>query len=155
MALLMKEKNFMLLTFLAILTPFLALVRPLQRNRFFIFYFAMMMASAYITENYYFRMAFFSHKTLLLFAVYHLVCINISAFLAYGADKRAAVRGDWRIPEAHLHTLEFLGGWLGAYIAQKFFHHKSKKRSYQAMFWLMLVLQSAAIYIILKYLKLI
>ncbi len=144
----------MLLTFLAIITPFLALVRPLQRNRFFIFYFVMMIAGAYITETYYFKTALFSHKTLLLFAVYHLACINIATFLSYGVDKRAAVRGDWRIPEADLHTLEFLGGWIGAYIAQKVFHHKNKKRSYQAMFWLMLVLQSAGIYIILKYLKL-
>ena len=145
----------MLLTFLIILTPFLILVRPLQRNRFFIFYFAMMILGAYITESYYFKTALFSHKTLLLFAVYHLVCINISVFWAYGVDKRAAVRGNWRIPEADLHTLEFLGGWLGAYTAQKIFHHKNKKRSYQAMFWLMLVLQGTVIYIILKYLKLI
>ena len=145
----------MLLTFLAIITPFLALVRPLQRNRFFIFYFVMMIASAYITETYYFKTALFSSKTLLLFAVYHLACINISTFLAYGADKRAAIHGDWRVPEAHLHTLEFLGGWIGAYAAQKVFRHKSKKRSYQAMFWFMLVLQGAAIYIILKYLNLV
>ena len=145
----------MLLTFLAIITPFLALVRPLQRNRFFIFYFALMMASAYVTETYYFHTAFFSHQSIMLFVVYHLICINLAAFLAYGADKRAAERGDWRIPEAHLHTLEFLGGWLGAYAAQKIFHHKNKKRSYQAMFWLMLVLQGAAIYVILKYLNLI
>lgn len=145
----------MLLTFLIILTPFLILLRPLQRNRFFIFYFAMMMLGAYITENYYFKTALFSQKTLLLFVLYHLFCINVCAFFAYGADKRAAVRGDWRIPEAHLHTLEFLGGWLGAFVGQKIFHHKSKKRSYQAMFWFMLVLQGAAIYIILKYLNLI
>lgn len=145
----------MLLTFLAIIIPFLVLVRPLQRNRFFVIYFALMMASAYITENYFFRTALFSYQTLLLFAVYHLVCINFVTFCAYGADKRAAMHGNWRIPEAHLHTLEFLGGWLGAYLAQKVFHHKNKKRSYQAMFWLMLVLQGAAIYIILKYLKLI
>ena len=145
----------MLLTFLAIITPLLVLVRPLQRNCFFIFYFAMMIISAYITETYYFKTALFSHKTILLFVVYHLVCINITTFLAYGIDKRAAIRGSWRIPEVHLHVLEFLGGWLGAYIAQKFFHHKNRKSSYQAMFWLMLVLQGAAIYIILKYLKLI
>lgn len=151
-----RDKDYgMLLTYLAIITPFLVLIRPLQRNRFFIIYFALMMISAYITETYYFKTLFFSNKTLLLFAVYHIVCINISTFLAYGADKKAAIGGDWRIPEAHLHALEFLGGWPGAYLAQKFFHHKNKKRSYQTMFWFMIVLQGILVFVILKYLNLI
>ena len=115
------------------------LIPPLQRNRFFILYFAMMMLSAYITENHYFRVIMFSHKAFLVFIVYHLCCINLATFIAYGADKRAAERG----------------GWPGAFIAQKFFHHKTKKRSFQAMFWLMLVFEGSAVYIILRYLKLI
>ena len=97
----------------------------------------------------------FSHKAFLVFIVYHLCCINLAAFIAYGADKRAAERGEWRVPEMQLHALEFLGGWPGAFIAQKFFHHKTKKRSFQAMFWLMLVFEGSAVYIILRYLKLI
>jgi len=145
----------MLLTFLVILAPLLALIRPLQRNRFFILYFAAMILSAYVTENFFFRVSAFSHKSFLCFIVYHLCWINIISFIAYGTDKRAAVNGAWRIPEADLHILEFLGGWIGAFIGQKFFHHKNKKKSYQAMFWLMLVLQGAAIYIILRYLGLI
>ena len=142
----------MLLMFFAILCPFLILVRPLQRNKFFIFYFALMILSAYITEEYYFKVKPLSHKAVMLFIVYHIACINISTFFAYWADKRAAIKGDWRTPEAHLHALEFLGGWIGALFAQKIFHHKNKKHSYQIMFWLMLVLECAAIYIILKYL---
>ena len=145
----------MLITFLAVLSPFLILIPPLQRNRFFILYFAIMMLAAYITENHYFRVVMFSHKAFLVFLVYHLCCINIATFIAYGADKHAAKRGDWRVPEIHLHALEFLGGWPGAIIAQNFFHHKTKKRSFRAMFWLMLVLEAAAVYIILRYLKLI
>lgn len=145
----------MLITFMIIIAPFLILVPPLQRNRFFILYFALMMVAAYVTENYFFKTAVFSKGALLIFAVYHMVCINVATFCAYGADKHAALRGDWRLPEAHLHALEFLGGWIGAFLAQKFFHHKNKKRSYQIMFWLMLVLQGAAVYIILRYLKLI
>lgn len=145
----------MLITFLVIIAPFLMLIPPLQRNRFFILYFAMMMLSAYITENHYFRVIMFSHKAFLVFIVYHLCCINLATFIAYGADKRAAERGKWRVPEMQLHALEFLGGWPVAFIAQKFFHHKTKKRSFQAMFWLMLVFEGYAVYIILRYLKLI
>lgn len=142
----------MLMTFLIILTPMLALVRPLQRNRFFVMYFATMILTAYITENYFFRVANFSYKAFLCFIVYHLAIINLITFIAYGADKKAAVKGSWRVPEADLHALEFLGGWIGAFIGQKVFHHKNKKKSYQAMFWLMLVLQGVAIYIILRFL---
>ena len=145
----------MLITFLAIITPLLALVQPLQRNPFFVLYFAAMILSAYITENHFFRVIAFSHKAFLIFIVYHLACINAATFLAYGVDKRAAIRKTWRVPEVRLHALEFLGGWPGAYIAQKFFHHKTKKQSYQAMFWLMLFLQLVAVYLILHYLKLI
>jgi len=142
----------MLMTFLIILTPLLALVRPLQRNRFFVLYFATMILTAYITENYFFRVTNFSYKAFLCLIVYHLVIINLITFVAYGADKKAAVKGSWRVPEADLHALEFLGGWIGAFIGQKVFHHKNKKKSYQAMFWLMLVLQGVAIYIILRFL---
>lgn len=145
----------MLITFLAIITPLLILVRPLQRNAFFVLYFAAMIFAAYITESYYFRVIAFSHKAFLIFVVYHLLCINAVTFLAYGVDKRAAMRGAWRVPEVNLHTLEFLGGWIGAFAAQKVFRHKTKKKSYRIMFWLMLVLQLAAIIIILQYLKLI
>lgn len=145
----------MILTFLIILAPLLILVRPLQRNRFFVLYFAAMILAAYATENYFFRVADFSHKAFLCFIVYHLCLINLVTFIAYGVDKKAAVNGSWRVPEANLHALEFLGGWIGAFIGQKFFRHKNKKKSYQAMFWLMLVLQGAAVYIILHYLGLI
>lgn len=145
----------MLITFLALTAPLLILIRPLQKNIFFVLYFAAMILSAYITENYYFRVSTFSHKALLLFVVYHLTIINAVTFIAYGVDKRAAIKHSWRVPEVRLHALEFLGGWIGAFLAQKFFRHKNKKRSYQAMFWFMLVLQGAAVYIILHYLRLI
>lgn len=145
----------MMITFLAVLTPFIALINPLRRNIFFILYYALMVLASCLTETYYFSAPSFSHQAFLLFIVYHLICINVVTFAAYGADKRAATNGAWRIPEAHLHTLEFFGGWIGAYIGQKVFHHKTKKKSFQAMFWLMLVLQLAAVYIILKYLNLI
>ena len=36
---------------------------------------------------------------------------SVVAFVAYGLDKRAAVRGRWRIPEATLHAMELFGGF--------------------------------------------
>ena len=92
---------------------------------------------------------------ILLFLAFHLVGINLTTFIAYGVDKHAAIKKSWRVPENDLHMLEFLGGWIGAWLGQKFFHHKTAKKSFQNMYHLMIVLELAAIWLILKWLKLI
>jgi uncharacterized membrane protein YsdA (DUF1294 family) len=48
------------------------------------------------------------------------------AFAAYGIDKRAAVRGGWRIPEAVLHGLALIGGVIGAWAGRAVFRHKTQ-----------------------------
>ncbi len=145
----------MLLTFTAILTTILVLIRPLQKNPFFLIHYALVLGAAWYTQTYMFKVTPFVYKTFLLFIVYHLVSINLVTIIAYASDKRAAQKGKWRTSEAQLHTLEFLGGWIGAFLAQKIFRHKNKKKSYQAMFWLMLVFQFSVIYYILTFLKII
>ena len=145
----------MVLTFSAILIGLLALVRPLQKNSFYILHSAIVILSAYFVQTHYFTVTPFASKTFLLFLVFHLVSINLVTMIAYYVDKRAAIRHDWRVSENTLHTLEFLGGWIGAYVAQKWFHHKNAKKSYQHIFLLMIIAEFAAIWIILKYLKLI
>ena len=55
------------------------------------------------------------------------------AFLAHGRDKRAAIKGRRRTPEARLHLLELLGGWPGAVLAMLLFRHKTRKASYLAV----------------------
>ena len=131
----------------------LFLIRPLQKNSFYILHAALVILAAYYIETHYFRASVFGAKTLLLFVVFQFVSINVVTVLAYWVDKRAAVRGAWRVPEINLHTLEFLGG-SGALLAQRLFHHKTKKRSYQSMFWFILLMQAAAVYVILRYLGL-
>jgi len=145
----------MILTFTAILTALLLLIRPLQKNPFFVLHFAFMVGAAWYTQNYLFKTAPFVYKTFLWFVVYHLVSINLVTIIAYGADKRAAKNHRWRVSEFELHTLEFLGGWIGAFIAQKLFRHKTKKKSFRVMFWLMLFLQIALVYYILTFLNII
>ena len=114
----------------------------------------MVIGAAYFIEHNYFRTSIFSHKTILLFLVIHLIAINVSTFIAYGVDKRAAQQGQWRVSERDLHMLEFLGGWIGAFIGQRFFHHKTSKKSYQAAYNFIIVIEFAAIWAILKYLRL-
>lgn len=145
----------MVITFTAVLVAMLVLIRPLQKNPFFLVYFGLVIGAAYYTEMYFFRVTPFVYKTFLLFLVFHLAAINIVTVLAYGVDKRAAVSGRWRVPEVQLHTLEILGGWPGAFVAQRIFRHKTKKKSYQGMFWLVLLFQIVIVYYILKFLNVI
>jgi uncharacterized membrane protein YsdA (DUF1294 family)/cold shock CspA family protein len=68
---------------------------------------------------------------------------SLLAFALYRRDKSAAQNGDWRTSENSLHLLGLFGGWPGALIAQKFLHHKSKKRSFQVIFWATVLLNCA------------
>lgn len=145
----------MVITYASILIGLMFLVRPLQKNPFYIMHAAIVILSAYFIETHYFRASVFGAKTLLLFIVFQFVSINAVTLLAYYLDKRAAVRGSWRVPERNLHMLEFLGGWSGAFVAQKIFRHKSKKQSYQATFWFLGLAQIVAVVLILRFLHLI
>lgn len=61
--------------------------------------------------------------------------VLLFCLLAFGAhviDKRAAINGRRRIPEARLHLLELLGGWPGALLAMTLVRHKTRKVSYLA-----------------------
>ena len=44
----------------------------------------------------------------------YLVLMNLVTFWVYGADKRRARRGRWRVPERTLFLLPLLGGSIGA-----------------------------------------
>ena len=144
----------MVLTASCILFCLLFLLPPLRRNTFYILHCCTFVLLAYWVEKNYFSFRPFSYKTLLLFLVVQFILINIFAFFAYWKDKRAAQKGEWRIPEKDLHWLEFLGGWSGALIAQKVFRHKTKKKSFQTIFWLVPSLQITLILFILYYLGL-
>ena len=58
-------------------------------------------------------------------AVY-LAVINLATFIVYGADKRRARKGKWRVPEKTLFLLPLLGGSVGALLGMRVFHHKTR-----------------------------
>ncbi len=62
------------------------------------------------------------------------VVLSVVTFVAYGWDKVSAKGGHWRTQEKSLHTLEMLGGWPGAWLAQPLWRHKSRKESFRAEF---------------------
>ncbi|MCI6586582.1 MAG: DUF1294 domain-containing protein [Oscillibacter sp.] len=55
-----------------------------------------------------------------------LAVINLLTFIVYGADKRRARKGKWRVPEKTLFLLPLLGGSIGALLGMRVFHHKTK-----------------------------
>ena len=57
----------------------------------------------------------------------------------------AAEKDQWRTPEGTLHLLGLIGGWPGAWLAQKAFRHKSRKREFQSVFWVTVVLNCVAL----------
>jgi len=66
----------------------------------------------------------------------YVLVLNALTYCAYASDKRRAEAGGWRVAEAWLHLLELLGGWPGAWLAQRRLRHKGSKGSYQMAFWL-------------------
>lgn len=63
------------------------------------------------------------------------VLFSLIAFGAMGIDKRRAGTGKRRISELSLHTFELLGGWPGSMLGQRTFRHKTRKVTYQVVFW--------------------
>jgi len=66
--------------------------------------------------------------------------INPITFILYADDKHRAENGKWRTAEATLHSFELMGGWLGGFIAQQKLRHKSRKNSYQVVFWAIVII---------------
>lgn len=70
---------------------------------------------------------------------------SIVSFFAYAFDKSAARQNQWRTQESTLHLFALIGGWPGALAAQRLLRHKSAKTSFQAIFWITVVLNCGAL----------
>jgi uncharacterized membrane protein YsdA (DUF1294 family)/cold shock CspA family protein len=70
---------------------------------------------------------------------------SVVAFIAYALDKSAAKNDQWRTKESTLHVIALAGGWPGALAAQRLLSHKSKKQSFQIVFWTTVVLNCGAL----------
>jgi uncharacterized membrane protein YsdA (DUF1294 family)/cold shock CspA family protein len=70
--------------------------------------------------------------------------MSLFTFVTYAIDKKKAIDGNRRMPENVLHLLELFGGWPGGLVAQYKARHKSRKESYQIVFWLIVFLHVLA-----------
>lgn len=66
--------------------------------------------------------------------VFYLI-LSVVTFIIYAFDKSAAEQHRWRIQEKTLHLLSLLGGWPGAWIAQRMLRHKTQKLPFQIVYW--------------------
>lgn len=80
--------------------------------------------------------------------IIYLCVINAIAFLLYGLDKRKAKRHKWRVPEATLLGVAFLGGSIGAFLGMQVFHHKTRKAKFYIGVPLIFFLQVIGSYLI-------
>lgn len=66
----------------------------------------------------------------------YYIVLSLLTFFLYWQDKNAAQNNQRRTPEKTLHQWSFLGGWIGALIAQLSLRHKSQKKEFRETFWL-------------------
>lgn len=76
--------------------------------------------------------------------------ISVLTYALYWADKKKSATTQRRVPEAHLHCCELLGGWPAALLAQRFLRHKTKKRSFQWLFWFIIVFHQGVAFVIVN-----
>ena len=78
-----------------------------------------------------------------------LTAVNLLAFALYGVDKVKAKKGAWRIPEATLLLVAFLGGSVGALLGMEVFRHKTRHAKFRILVPLFLILHIAlAVYMV-------
>ena len=79
----------------------------------------------------------------------YFILINLAAFLTFGADKRRARRGAWRISEAALFALCLAGGAAGGLAGMYVFHHKTRKWYFRLGVPIILAVQLVAFWYVL------
>ncbi|MDR0300457.1 MAG: DUF1294 domain-containing protein [Streptococcaceae bacterium] len=77
-----------------------------------------------------------------------LLVWNLVVFAFYAVDKWKAIHHRWRIPEKVLLTMSYLGGGIGALLAGKLVHHKTRKWYFWTAWILGLFVDAALIYLI-------
>ena len=70
---------------------------------------------------------------------------NLIVILYYYQDKTAAKKHQWRTSENKLHFFSLIGGWGGAYIAQRMFRHKYKKAEFMSTYTLTVLINCTLI----------
>lgn len=83
-----------------------------------------------------------------------VLLLSIASFCLYAVDKQRAVRGSRRISEATLHAVDLLGGWPGGLLAQRVVRHKTRKTTFQIVFWITVLANLVMVFVLARVLML-
>ncbi|HEY0085229.1 MAG TPA: DUF1294 domain-containing protein [Allosphingosinicella sp.] len=73
-----------------------------------------------------------------------VLLINLWTIWLFRLDKRRAVAGGRRIPEADLLSFALIGGTPGAFLARRLFRHKTRKQPFSTNLMVIAALQCGA-----------
>lgn len=82
---------------------------------------------------------------LAILVVVYLLGLNVLAFWAFQHDKRAAIAGARRISEDRLLAIAFLGGSVGAKLAQRLLRHKIRTEPFRTQLDGIIAIQTLAL----------
>jgi uncharacterized membrane protein YsdA (DUF1294 family) len=83
------------------------------------------------------------------FYLFLLCVMSPVCFALYGIDKRRARRQQQRISERTLQLTAFAGGWPGAWLGQRVFHHKTEQFRFRMVFRLIVLLHAGLLCLVL------
>ena len=81
----------------------------------------------------------------------YLIIINLIAVIVTIHDKRAAVKGTWRVKENTLLLISALGGSPAMYLTMLLIRHKTRKPKFMVGIPLILIAELIIIYLVLHY----
>ena len=80
-----------------------------------------------------------------------LLWVNLFGFAIMGIDKRRAIKGAFRIPEAALFAVALIGGSIGSILGMYTFRHKTRKPRFVYGMPGILILQVALLLLLYVY----
>ena len=84
----------------------------------------------------------------ILIIVSYFIIVNLLGFALMGIDKSRAINHKWRIKEAPLFLIAFLGGGIGSTLGMFFFRHKTKHWYFRLFFPLFAAAQTALLFFV-------
>lgn len=81
----------------------------------------------------------------------YLLILNMIGFVMMGIDKRKAIKGAFRIPEATLFIVALIGGSVGSICGMYAFRHKTRKWRFVYGMPLIFIVQIALLFLLFFY----
>ena len=85
------------------------------------------------------------------FLFIYLIIINLIAVIVTIHDKRAAVKGTWRVKENTLLLISAFGGSPAMYLTMLLIRHKTRKPKFMVGIPLILIVELIIVYLVLHY----